>query len=190
MFERYTEEARRAIFFARAEAGYSKAEFITPTYLLQGLMWDPHLPSCPLSAVKAQESDLRTLLKAHSRSDIKTPSDMGPNVGLDPEAKKVLAYAAQEATADDSYFIDADHLLRGLLCFPNEASGALKTIELDLATARDASKMHRAKYPEKKSLYHRIFGSPFKAHRIVYMKLIISLAVILSAALLIRWLNY
>jgi ATP-dependent Clp protease ATP-binding subunit ClpA len=190
MFERYTEEARRAIFYARAEAVNSAAKFITPAHLLQGLMWDPHLPTCPLSAVKAHESELRTLLKAPARPANKVPAELSRDVGLDQDAKKVLAYAPQEAAVGNSYFIDADHLLRGILRFPNEASTALESIPLDLPTVRAASKVHRAKYPEKKTLYHRLFGSPLKAHRDLYIKLLATLAVMLLAGLLIRWLNY
>lgn len=102
----------------------------------------------------------------------------------------VLAYTAQEAAVDNSYFIDADHLLRGLLCFPNVASEVLKTIALDLSAAREASKTHRAKHPQIKSLYHRIFGSPFNAHRVIYIKLLAVIVVMVLAALAIRWLNY
>lgn len=190
MFERYTEEARRAIFFARAEAGYSQEKFITPAHVLQGLMWDLHLPTCPLSTVKAHESDLRTLLKAPDRSTIKVVPEVSLELGLDRQAKMVLAHTAQEAAADDSYFIDADHLLRGLLCFPNVASDALKTIALDLSWAREASKAHRAKHPRRKTLYHRVFGSPFNVHRGIYIKLLAFIVVMVLAALVIRWLNY
>ena len=153
-------------------------------------MWDLHLPTCPLSTVKAHESVLRTLLAAPDRSAIKVVPNVGRDVGLDREAKIALAHTAQEAAVDDSYFIDADHLLRGLLCFPNVASEALKTIPLDLSAAREASKTHRAKHPHKRSVYHRLFGRPFKAHRAIYIKLIAVIVVMVLAALVIRWLNY
>ena len=153
-------------------------------------MWDLHLPTCPLSTVKAHESELRTLLKSPDRSSIKVAPDVSLDLGLDREAKMVLAYAAQEAAVDDSYFIDADHLLRGLLRFPNAASESLKTIALDLSAAREASKTHRATHPEKKSLYLRFFGSPFKAHKVIYIKLLAAIVVMVLASLVIRWLNY
>jgi hypothetical protein len=190
MFERYTEEARRAVFFARAEAGYSEAKFITPAHLLQGLMWDLHLPTCPISTVKAHEGVLRRLLSAPDRSAIKVVPNVSRDLGLDREAKMVLAHTAQEAAVDDSYFIDADHLLRGLLCFPNVASEALKAIPLDLSAVREASKTHRAKHPHKRSVYHRLFGRPLKAHRVIYIKILAVLVVMALATLVIRWLNY
>lgn len=41
MFERYTEEARRAIFFARYEAGCRGAGYIEPEHLLLGILCVP-----------------------------------------------------------------------------------------------------------------------------------------------------
>jgi len=47
----------------------------------------------------------------------------------------------------------------------------------------------RAKYPPRKTLYHRLFGSPLRAHRDNLIKLLAVVIVFLLSALLIRWLN-
>jgi len=111
------------------------------------------------------------------------------DIPLDRNAKMVLAYAFNEAELDSSFYIYGDHLLRGVLRFPNEAAEALQSISLDLAKARDASKLIRAKYPPRKTLYHRLFGSPLRAHRDNLIKLLAVVIVFLLSALLIRWLN-
>ena len=94
------------------------------------------------------------------------------DIPLDRNAKMVLAYAINEAELDYSFYIYADHLLRGVLRFPNEAADVLQSISLDLAKARATSKLIRTKYPPKKTLYHRLFGNPFRAHRDHLIKLL------------------
>jgi hypothetical protein len=109
---------------------------------------------------------------------------------LNDNSKMVLAYAAQEAGLDDSYTIDTDHLLRALLRFPNEASAALSSISLDLATAQTLSRRNRAEFPEKKTLYVRLFGAPFRAHRPALLKLLAFVVVLFLGSLLIHSLIY
>lgn len=151
VFERYTEEARRAVFFARAEAVHSKAGFITAAHLLQGLMWDQHLPTCPIAALKMHEVELRTFLNAPARSEIKKPLDLKEGIGLDQDAKKILAWTVREANCDGQFWIDACHILRGILLVPGEASSAVASIPLDLDELRAQSKRHRVLYPPKKA---------------------------------------
>jgi len=109
---------------------------------------------------------------------------------LDSDSKKSLAYAAQEADKDDSYTIDTDHLLRGLLRFPNEASAALSSISLDLATVQTLSRRNRADFPDKKTPYVWLFGAHFRAHRPALLKLLAFVIVLLLGALVVRSLDY
>lgn len=60
-------------------------------------------------------------------------------IPLDDHAKMALAYAAMEANRSLQYWIDSDHLLRGLLRFDNPARDALRTIGIELAGVRLAS---------------------------------------------------
>ena len=188
MFERYTVHARRAIFFARFEAAFQSADKITTGHLLVGLMRDADSRAVAVGSLKDNEVKLRIVLGIPSPT-----SGIMPNrdtlLPLDENSKMVLALAAEEADMDEEYWIDTDHLLRGLLCLPNEASDAFHSISLDLTTARSASKRHRIEFPSKKTLYHRLFGSPIRAHRIFFLKLLIWLIVVTFAVLLIRWIN-
>ena len=188
MFERYTEQARRAIFFARYEASFHSAGEITAGHILLGVVREAETRSVAASLLEGHEISIRSTLGIPLPSG-KAPIDLMKDIPLDRNAKMVLAYAFNEAEVDNSYYIYTDHILRGVLRFPNEAADALLLISLDLAKARTASKLIRAKYPPKKTLYHRLFGSPFQAHRVALAKLLAFLIVTVLATLLIRWLN-
>ena len=190
MFERYTEQAKRAIFFACFEAASQPADKISTAHLLIGL-----------SREKGSRADAVGSLKEHTaqlRSELRIPppprgTENGfrlKSIPLNNNSKMALAYAAQEARMDDSYYIDTDHLLRGILRFPNEATGALHSISLDIATAQILSRRNREEFPPETSLYLRLFGSPLRAHRDTFIKLLAVLVVLILSTLLIRWLNH
>jgi ATP-dependent Clp protease ATP-binding subunit ClpA len=187
MFERYTEQARRAIFFSRYEACCQPAEKISASHILIGLTRDAGSRADAVGSLIERTSHLRTMLGIPlPAKDARNP-ELERQIPLDDNAKKVLAYAAEEANVDDSYAIDTDHLLRGILRLPNEAREALQSYSLDLKTARAASKLHRAKFPESKTLYQKLFGSPFCAHRVLVIKLLAIVAVCLLSGLLLGW---
>jgi ATP-dependent Clp protease ATP-binding subunit ClpC len=188
MFERYTEQARRAIFCARYEASFHSAGEITAGHVLVGVMREAESHSVAASFLKGHEAEIRTALGIFLPRG-KAPIDLMKNIPLDQNAKMVLTYAMNEAALDDSFYIYVDHLLRGILRFPNEAADALQSISLDLDKARAASKLIRTKYPPKRTLYHRLFGSPIRAHQIRLVKLLAFIAAISLGALLIRWFN-
>lgn len=188
MFERSTVHVRRAIFYARYEASFQSAGVITAGHILLGIMREGDSRSAAAGLLKGHETSLRSALGVPLPSG-KELINLMKDMPLDQNAKMALAYANKEAQFDDSFYIYTDHLLRGVLCFPNEASSALQSISLDLAKAREASKLHRKKFPTNKTLYHRLFGSPHKAHRGTLAKWIAALIVCVLTALLIRLLN-
>jgi uncharacterized protein YbbC (DUF1343 family) len=113
MFERYTEKARRVIFFARYEASQFGAPAIEPEHLLLGLMReDKTLMSrfFPLTlSVEAirREIEGRTILREKTSTSVELP--------LAPETKRVLAYAHEESDRLQHRHIGTEHLLLGLL---------------------------------------------------------------------------
>lgn len=189
MFERFTEQARRAVFFARVEAGIQHADKITTGHLLMGLVKEGGLRVEAIAPLKDNAVQLRSALGYPDPPKALKGAELQRDLRLNDSSKKALVCAAQEAAVDGSRNIDADHLLRGLLRFPNEATTALQSLSLNLATARLASKTHRAEFPDKNSFYHWLFGSPFGAHRTLLIKLLAILIVCTLASLLIRWLN-
>lgn len=112
MFERYTEKARRAIFFARYEASQSGSDFIRAEHLLLGILReDVNLPR-KLGPEGVQA--IRDYISQHS-----LPFEKGVSVSvdlpLDLACKHVLAQAAQEADALGHRVIASGHLVLGLL---------------------------------------------------------------------------
>jgi ATP-dependent Clp protease ATP-binding subunit ClpC len=189
MFERYTEQARRAVFSAHFEAVQQHADKISTAHLLVGLTRDGGSRADAVGSLTENETQLRSQLRIPQSSKTATDPAPKPRLRLDNDSKKVLAYAAEEAKTDDEYWIDTDHLLRGMLRFSNEASSALQSIHLDLIAARAASKRHRVEFPRVTGSYQKLFGSPIRAHRGTIAKLLAFLVVTALGVLLIRLLN-
>ena len=136
MFERYTEKARRVIFFARYEASQFGSPYIESEHLLLGLIReDKALANRFLRSHAAVES-IRKQIEAHTqvREKVSTSVDLP----LSHECKRVLAYAAEEAERLSHKHIGTEHLLLGLLreekCF---AAEILHERGLRLATIRE-----------------------------------------------------
>jgi hypothetical protein len=114
-------------------------------------------------------------------------------IPLNDNSKKVLAYAFEEAEMDQEYWIDTDHLLRGLLRFPNEATTALESISRDLNKSREASKRIRTEFPSKSPprffFFHRHFAIPFRRLRYSIKAQIILAAIVLLLSLIVLWIN-
>jgi ATP-dependent Clp protease ATP-binding subunit ClpC len=114
MFERYTEKARRVIFFARYEASQFGAPAIEPEHLLLGLMREDKTltgrffprAQVNIEAVR-KEIEGRTLLREKISTSVELP--------LAPETKRVLAYAHEESDRLQHRHIGTEHLLLGLL---------------------------------------------------------------------------
>ncbi|HZS09787.1 MAG TPA: ATP-dependent Clp protease ATP-binding subunit [Blastocatellia bacterium] len=114
MFERYTEKARRVIFFARYEASQFGASQIEAEHILLGLMReDKNLAtrffSRTQSSIEAirKEIEGRTILRERISTSVDLP--------LSVEAKRVLAFAAEESERLNHRHIGTEHLLLGLL---------------------------------------------------------------------------
>jgi len=146
MFERYTEKARRVIFFGRYEASQFGQPYIETEHLLLGLLReDKALTNRVLRKYAAVES-IRKQIEKHTtiREKISTSVDLP----LSNECKRVLAYAAEEAERLGHKHIGTEHLFLGLLreenCF---AQQILAELGIDLAKAREDI----AKTPSEKS---------------------------------------
>jgi len=111
MFERYTEKARRVIFFARYEASQFGGDYIEPHHLLLGLMReDKHLIFQCLqhSDVEQIRARFEKLFPPHDRKS--TSVDMPVSVA----GNRVLRLAAEEADRLQHKYIDTGHLLLGI----------------------------------------------------------------------------
>ena len=136
MFERYTEKARRVIFFARYEASQFGSPYIETEHLLLGLLReDKQLANRFLRSHAAVDS-IRKQIEGHTavREKVSTSVDLP----LSHECKRVLAYGAEEAERLSHKHIGTEHLLLGLLreekCF---AAEILHERGLRLSTIRE-----------------------------------------------------
>ena|SRR5438105_3706389 len=113
MFERYTEKARRVIFFAHHEASQFGSRTIESEHLLLGLLREDRgfarrsvHGDTGVEAVRAQ-------IEAVTIKGEKVATSM--DLPLSNECKRVLAYAAEEAERLSHKHIGSEHLALGLL---------------------------------------------------------------------------
>src|ERR1700749_3026185 len=95
MFERYTEKARRVIFFARYEASQFGSPYIETEYLLLGLLREDKALTNRFMRSPSTVESIRREIEKHTtiREKISTSVDLP----LSDECKRVLSYAAEEA---------------------------------------------------------------------------------------------
>jgi len=113
MFERYTERARRTIFFARSEASQAGAHAIETEHLLPGL-WRQHEGNLPFRSGALALEEIRREIdgrKPPNRDNVPHSDDLP----LSEECERVLAFAAEEADRLGHEKIGNGYILFGLL---------------------------------------------------------------------------
>lgn len=143
MFERYTEKARRSIFFARYEASQFGSAEIDTEHLLLGLFREDHGllglgPELPVEAIRKRIASARP-----GGEKISTSIDLP----LSQACKLALAQGAEEAQKFGDEHIRTAHLLIGLLdqeCFAaqmlREFGWAVDTLRLAVAASPEPAK--------------------------------------------------
>jgi ATP-dependent Clp protease ATP-binding subunit ClpA len=136
MFERYTEKARRAIFFTRYEASQFGAEAIGAEHILLGLLReDKGLAIRFFSHPEANIETIRKKIKASAGLQERVSESI--DLPLSDAAKRALAFAAEESELLGHRHIGTEHLLLGLLREEGSlAAGILAELGLRLADAR------------------------------------------------------
>ena len=140
MFERFTEKARRVIFFGRYEASEFGSRFIETEHLLLGILREEKVLALRLLKLPAGAFEvLRKEIEGHAISGEKISTSV--DLPLSNESKRALVYAAEEAERMAHKNIAGGHLLLGLLreekCF---AARLLTERGVNLATARTVVK--------------------------------------------------
>lgn len=131
MFERYTEKARRVIFFARYEASQFGSPYIETEHLLLGVLReDKGLTS---RFIGPSAWDIRKEIEAHTTVREKTSTSV--DLPLSDESKRALKFSAEEADRLNSKEIATEHLLLGLLretkCYAAKLLAA-RNVKLDV----------------------------------------------------------
>lgn len=121
MFERYTENARRTIFFASREANQCDSSFIEPEHLLLSLLKDNWIKDSFLKDLN--EPELRAAITRTSA----TTSKQTPDTPFNDSSKRILIHAAEEADMFLDSHIGTEHLLLGVL--QEKRCGAAHTLK-------------------------------------------------------------
>jgi hypothetical protein len=112
MFERYTEQARRVIFFSRYEASQYGSPCIETEHLLLGFFRADKALTRRLMRTNSTEA-LRKEIEARTTREAKIATSV--DMPLSNQGKRALAYAAEEADRMQDRHIGPEHLLLGLL---------------------------------------------------------------------------
>ena len=135
MFERYTEKARRVIFFARYEASQFGSPYIETEFILLGLLREDKALTNRFLHSRSSVESIRKKIEEHTpiREKVSTSVDLP----VSNESKRVMAYAAEEAEQLGHKHIGTEHLLLGVLredeCF---AAQLLKERGIELNKVR------------------------------------------------------
>jgi len=114
VFERYTEEARRSIFFARYEVSVLGAPQIETEHLLLGILKADRNIARSLVAFQLTDQTVRDKI-AHHRAAPAAQVSTSVNLPFSTELKRALAYAAEESERFGQRSISPELLLLGLV---------------------------------------------------------------------------
>ena len=188
IFDRYTEQARRAIYFGRLEANHRNAKFISVENLLLGLTWDKDSRVDRVAGLSFLEQEIRAILEMPSLPKMTVPYPRGVDTPLNDDAKRVLAYTVSEADLDKEFWIDTDHLLRGILHVPSDAASALNQKGHTLESLRTASVQDRRQCPSPSATrWGRLMVLMNRNRSILFIALFI--VAVLAFVLFIRWMG-
>jgi enamine deaminase RidA (YjgF/YER057c/UK114 family) len=114
MFERYTERARRVLFFARYEASHLGGISIETEHVLLGVIREGKgLTSHIFARSHLSLESIRWEIEARAVFREKVPTSV--EIPFSAETKRVLEYTAEEADRMQVSYIGTEHLLLGIL---------------------------------------------------------------------------
>ena len=160
MFERFTERARRALFFARYESSQFGSPSIETEHLLLGLVRDGSgLTQQLFARSRISLASLRQALEERIAPGDSIPTTV--EIPFSEAAKRVLLHAVEEADVLGDRHIGTEHLLLGLL---REEGSLAATLLLErgltLGAAREwfaKSRNQRVAEPEDQETLSRLF---------------------------------
>ena len=136
MFERYTQKARRVIFFARYEASNYGSPYIETEHLLLGLVREDR----PLMALFLGQGPIAERIRAEVEQHITRRQQISTSVEvpLTAECKEALNAAAEEADRLGHRHVGTQHLLLGMMRVKDSmAARFLQARSLEEATVRE-----------------------------------------------------
>lgn len=135
VWQRFTERARKAVFYAMDEARRWGGNHVDPEHLLFGVL---HQPDCNGFRILNELGATPSLIKAEVRK-LMPRSDLTPaeEPVLTRRGKRVIDLAFEEARRIPNDYLGTEHLLLGLLREDNGTSATVMTrYQIDLETVR------------------------------------------------------
>lgn len=113
MFERYTDQARRVIFFARYEASHYGTPQIETEHLLLALLREDRLFFDHLLGPAGSSESLEKMVRLPMKKGSRIPTSV--EIPLSESSVRVLRFASEEAERLALRHVDTHHLLLGIL---------------------------------------------------------------------------
>src|SRR5882724_7163491 len=113
MWQRFTERARKIIFYAQEEAGKRGENYVSTSYLLLGVLRERD--SVAMRMLAALTIDDKALRREVLASIPEGDGVRKPDMQLTANAKHVIDLAYEEARLLDNNYIGSEHLLLGIL---------------------------------------------------------------------------
>jgi ATP-dependent Clp protease ATP-binding subunit ClpC len=136
MLERFSEKARRVIFFGRYEASQYGSPCIETEHLLLGLFREDKAFVTRFFRIIVQPDSIRKQIEG--RIKIRERISASVQIPLSVQSKRVLAAAAEEADRLSNEKVGTEHLLLGLLLEENSlASEILRGRGLEISVVRE-----------------------------------------------------
>lgn len=136
MWQRFTERARRVIFFAQEEAGRLGENCVGTEHILLGLVRESDSTAGEILA--RMNVPVQAIRGEVERNVTQGTGKLGQDMQLTPRAKRVIDLAYDEARSLNNDYIGSEHLLLGIL---REGEGlaaqVLSKLNADHATAKE-----------------------------------------------------
>ncbi len=123
MFERYTEKARRVIFFARYEASQYGSSTIASEHILLGLLREDRTIMRRFAGFIQLGPEIRSEIERLIKRG--KPFATSVEVPLSDESKRILNFAGEEADRFSHRHIGTEHILLGILRLPDSLAAKL-----------------------------------------------------------------
>jgi ornithine carbamoyltransferase len=136
MWQRFTDGAKRIIFWAQQEAFNQGSSYVSPEHMVLGVCKDPDsVAAAILGRMGIPLEPVRTRIAAELGDGLKNRSE---DMLLTPRAKRVIDLAYEESRALNNDYIGSEHLLLGVLREgENAASRVLAGLGATLDHARE-----------------------------------------------------
>jgi Clp amino terminal domain, pathogenicity island component len=113
MWQRFTERARRVVFFAQEEAGAMGENYVSSEHLLLGIVREnDNVAAQVLTDMGVPPETIRAEVQ---RQTTRGEGVSGKDMQLTPHARRIIDLAYDEAKQLDNNYIGTEHMLLGIL---------------------------------------------------------------------------